>query len=40
MEQEKLLKWCKENFDFDNQKWIYKDIPDEILDYVISIMKE
>ena len=40
MEQEKLLKWCKENFDFDNQKWNYDTIPDEILDCVIAVLKE
>ena len=40
MEQEKLLKWCKENFDFDNQKWTYNTIPDEILDCVIEVLKE
>jgi hypothetical protein len=40
MEQEKLLKWCKENFDFDNQKWNYDIIPDEILDCIIVALKE
>lgn len=39
MEQEKLLKWCNENFNFDTQKWEYKEIPSEILDYVIVVMK-
>jgi hypothetical protein len=40
MEQEKLLKWCDEHFNFDTQKWEYENIPDEILDCIISVMKE
>lgn len=39
MEQEKLLKWCNENFNFDTQKREYKEIPNEILDCVIVVMK-
>ena len=39
MEQEKLLKWCNENFNFDTQKWEYKYIPDEILDCIIVVLE-
>lgn len=39
MEQEKLLKWCNESFNFDTQKREYKEIPNEILDCVIVVMK-
>lgn len=37
MEQEKLLKWCEEHFNFDTQKWEYEYIPNEILDCIITV---
>ena len=39
MEEKKLLDWMYQNFNFDTQKWEYEYIPNEILDCVISIMK-
>ena len=36
--KEKLLKWCKENFDFETQKWDFNNISDEILDCVLDYM--
>lgn len=37
---EKLLKWCNENYDFDAQKWTFESIPEEILDCVEFVMKQ
>lgn len=38
--EEKLLKWCNENFNFETQKWEYEYIPDEVLDLVLEILKK
>lgn len=39
MDEKKVLDWLEKNFNYDTQKWIYDTIPDEILDCIISIMK-
>ena len=40
MTQQKLLEWCNENYDFEAQKWKSGDIPEEILDYVLTLEKQ
>ena len=38
--EEKLLEWCNEDFNFDTQKWRTCNIPDEILDCVLTVMEQ
>ena len=40
MTQEKLLEWCNENYDFEAQEWKSVDIPEEILDCVLTLEKQ
>lgn len=40
MTKEKLLNRIRDNFDEETQKFTYDKIPDEILDFIISIMEK
>ena len=39
-EEEKLLEWCNKEFDFEAQQWRWNNIPDEILDCVITVLEQ
>lgn len=40
MSEKELLNWLEKNYDWKSQKWIYKNIPDEVLDCILNIMKK
>ncbi len=40
MDQEKLLDWCNETFNFETQKWECDNIPEDVLDCIIDIMEK
>lgn len=40
MSEKELYKWLEKNYDFKSQKWVYKNIPDEVLDCILNIMEK